>query len=214
MSLSLARKTGDVPKVYYTLGGTHIVLLYDASALGCRFGMMCAQMKAFFDATGGHWQKGSLVSGNSSAEFSTTWLHSHSYVIAGMVQLYTSRSCDNAATVGHTVDLLLRLLLVFLCLVCSQAGKAASMFTSTATQGSGQETTILTAVTQLAHHGMIYVPTGYGSGGAMFGLDAPKVPAAAVCTKTVYAGAVQTLLQTHGMQLTHWASILAMSARL
>ena len=24
--------------------------------------MMCAQMKAFFDATGGHWQKGSLVS--------------------------------------------------------------------------------------------------------------------------------------------------------
>ncbi|KAF6265674.1 flavo protein-like protein [Scenedesmus sp. NREL 46B-D3] len=79
-----------------------------------RFGMMCAQMKAFFDATGGHWQKGSL------------------------------------------------------------AGKAASMFTSTASQGSGQETTIMTAVTQLAHHGMIYVPTGYGSGGAMFGLDAPK----------------------------------------
>ncbi|WIA14475.1 hypothetical protein OEZ85_002998 [Tetradesmus obliquus] len=79
-----------------------------------RFGMMCAQMKAFFDATGGHWQKGSL------------------------------------------------------------AGKAASMFTSTASQGSGQETTIMTAVTQLAHHGMIYVPTGYGSGGSMFGLDAAK----------------------------------------
>jgi multimeric flavodoxin WrbA len=56
-----------------------------------------------------------------------------------------------------------------------QAGKAASMFTSTASQGSGQETTIMTAVTQLAHHGMIYVPTGYGSGGAMFGLDAAKV---------------------------------------
>jgi multimeric flavodoxin WrbA len=28
-----------------------------------RFGMMCAQMKAFFDATGGLWQKGALVSG-------------------------------------------------------------------------------------------------------------------------------------------------------
>jgi hypothetical protein len=41
-----------------------------------------------------------------------------------------------------------------------QAGKAASMFTSTASQGSGQETTLMTAVTQLAHHGMIYVPTG------------------------------------------------------
>ena len=24
--------------------------------LPTRFGMMCAQMKAFFDATGGHWQ--------------------------------------------------------------------------------------------------------------------------------------------------------------
>eukprot|EP00775_Hariotina_reticulata_P002619 gene2619-2920_t len=79
-----------------------------------RFGMMCAQMKAFFDATGGLWQTGAL------------------------------------------------------------AGKAAAMFTSTASQGSGQETTIMTAVTQLAHHGMIYVPTGYGSGAAMFGLDAPK----------------------------------------
>jgi multimeric flavodoxin WrbA len=69
------------------------------------------------------------------------------------------------------------------CLCCPsvvypQAGKAASMFTSTASQGSGQETTIMTAVTQLAHHGMIYVPTGYGSGGAMFGLDAAKVCAA------------------------------------
>jgi NAD(P)H dehydrogenase (quinone) len=27
-----------------------------------RFGMMCAQMKAFFDATGGLWQTGALVS--------------------------------------------------------------------------------------------------------------------------------------------------------
>jgi multimeric flavodoxin WrbA len=63
-------------------------------------------------------------------------------------------------------------------LIYPQAGKAASMFTSTASQGSGQETTIMTAVTQLAHHGMIYVPTGYGSGSAMFGLDAAKVCAA------------------------------------
>lgn len=32
-----------------------------ATALPCRFGMMCAQMKAFFDATGSHWSKGALV---------------------------------------------------------------------------------------------------------------------------------------------------------
>ncbi len=73
--------------------------------------MMASQMKAFFDATGGLWQKGAL----------------------------------------H--------------------GKPASMFTSTATQGGGQETTIMTAVTQLAHHGMIYVPPGFGAGSIMFGMD-------------------------------------------
>ncbi len=75
------------------------------------FGMMAAQMKAFFDATGGLWQKGAL----------------------------------------H--------------------GKPASMFTSNAIIGGGQETAILTAVTQLAHHGMIYVPPGYGAGGIMFNMD-------------------------------------------
>eukprot|EP00470_Lotharella_oceanica_P012900 CAMPEP_0170187190 /NCGR_PEP_ID=MMETSP0040_2-20121228/41134_1 /TAXON_ID=641309 /ORGANISM="Lotharella oceanica, Strain CCMP622" /LENGTH=193 /DNA_ID=CAMNT_0010434173 /DNA_START=30 /DNA_END=611 /DNA_ORIENTATION=+ len=40
-------------------------------------------------------------------------------------------------------------------------GKPASMFVSTATQGGGQETTNLTFVTQLVHHGMVYVPIGY-----------------------------------------------------
>ena len=40
-------------------------------------------------------------------------------------------------------------------------GKPASLFTSTASQGGGQETTLMTAVTQLAHHGMIFVPAGY-----------------------------------------------------
>ena len=54
-----------------------------------RFGMMCAQFKAFLDSTGGLWQKGAL------------------------------------------------------------AGKPASLFTSTGTQGGGQETTLLTAITQV-----------------------------------------------------------------
>lgn len=73
-----------------------------------RFGMMPAQMKAFFDSTGKLWQKGELV------------------------------------------------------------GKPAGLFFSTATQGGGQETTALTTITQLTHHGMIYVPIGYSFGGAMF----------------------------------------------
>lgn len=42
-------------------------------------------------------------------------------------------------------------------------GKPAGVFFSTGTQGGGQETTALTSVTQLVHHGMIYVPIGYSS---------------------------------------------------
>ena len=66
-----------------------------------KLGAAAAQMKAFWDQSGGHWQKGSLV------------------------------------------------------------GKPAGTFFSTAVQGGGQETTALTWVTQLAHHGMIYVPMGF-----------------------------------------------------
>eukprot|EP00892_Ulva_mutabilis_P011955 jgi/Ulvmu1/9131/UM005_0227.1 len=49
-----------------------------------------------------------------------------------------------------------------------------TFFTSTATQGGGQETTIMTALTQAVHHGMIYVPLGYTAGPKMFSLDAPQ----------------------------------------
>ncbi|CAE7329042.1 unnamed protein product, partial [Symbiodinium sp. KB8] len=75
---------------------------------GTRFGKIAAQLKAAFDATGGHWQKGAL------------------------------------------------------------RGKPVGLFFSTATQGGGQETTALTAVTQFTHHGMIYVPHGYGSPAIQF----------------------------------------------
>ncbi|MFC3606561.1 NAD(P)H:quinone oxidoreductase [Stutzerimonas tarimensis] len=42
------------------------------------------------------------------------------------------------------------------------SGKVASVFTSTGT-GGGQEMTITTSWTTLAHHGMIIVPLGYGT---------------------------------------------------
>ncbi|GAB4849583.1 hypothetical protein Ancab_004378 [Ancistrocladus abbreviatus] len=47
------------------------------------------------------------------------------------------------------------------------AGKPAGLFYSTGSQNGGQETTALTAVTQLAHHGMIFVPIGYTFGAGM-----------------------------------------------
>ena len=46
-------------------------------------------------------------------------------------------------------------------------GKPAELFFSIETQGGGQETTALTAITQLAHHGMVFVPIGYSFGKEM-----------------------------------------------
>ncbi|KAL1310469.1 hypothetical protein AAFC00_000762 [Neodothiora populina] len=40
-------------------------------------------------------------------------------------------------------------------------GKYAGVFVSTATPGGGQESTVVAALSTLAHHGMIYVPLGY-----------------------------------------------------
>ncbi|KAF4347275.1 probable NAD(P)H dehydrogenase (quinone) FQR1-like 3 [Cannabis sativa] len=54
------------------------------------------------------------------------------------------------------------------------AGKPAGIFWSTGFHGGGQELTALTAVTQLAHHGMIYVPIGYTFGSGMFEMNEVK----------------------------------------
>ena len=51
-------------------------------------------------------------------------------------------------------------------------GKPAGIFFSTGTQNGGQETTALTFVTQLAHHGMVFVPLGYSTP-KLFDLSAP-----------------------------------------
>jgi NAD(P)H dehydrogenase (quinone) len=87
-----------------------------------RFGLLPAQIKSFFDATGGIWARGAL------------------------------------------------------------RGKQAGIFTSTNTQHGGQETTALTTLPFFAHHGLHYVPFGYGhanlnqteevSGGSPYGASA------------------------------------------
>lgn len=40
-------------------------------------------------------------------------------------------------------------------------GKYAGLFISTGTQGGGQESTAIAAMSTLAHHGLIFVPLGY-----------------------------------------------------
>ncbi|GLU23169.1 hypothetical protein SLE2022_391940 [Rubroshorea leprosula] len=54
------------------------------------------------------------------------------------------------------------------------AGKPAGIFYSTGSQGGGQETTPLTAITQLVHHGMVFVPIGYTFGPGMFEMETVK----------------------------------------
>uniref|UniRef100_A0A2P2J4B2 NAD(P)H dehydrogenase (quinone) n=1 Tax=Rhizophora mucronata TaxID=61149 RepID=A0A2P2J4B2_RHIMU len=54
------------------------------------------------------------------------------------------------------------------------AGKPAGIFFSTGSQGGGQETTPLTAITQFVHHGMIFVPIGYTFGAGMFEMEKVK----------------------------------------
>jgi NAD(P)H dehydrogenase (quinone) len=66
-----------------------------------RFGNMCAQMRNFWDQTGGDWAEGTLI------------------------------------------------------------GKPAAVFTSTGTQHGGQETTIITTMLTLIHHGCILVGLPY-----------------------------------------------------
>lgn len=77
---------------------------YDAIILGTptRFGNMAAQMRNFWDQTGGLWAKGALV------------------------------------------------------------GKVGSVFTSTAT-GGGNESTIMTTLPTLVHHGMVFVGLPYAA---------------------------------------------------
>jgi len=40
-------------------------------------------------------------------------------------------------------------------------GKYAGVFVSTGTQGGGQESTVVSTMSTLTHHGFIYVPLGY-----------------------------------------------------
>lgn len=51
-------------------------------------------------------------------------------------------------------------------------GKYAGLFVSSASQGGGQESTNIAALSTLAHHGLIYVPLGAKSAGHLLsGLD-------------------------------------------
>lgn len=97
-------KMHAAPKPDYPIASAATLEEYDAFLFGIptRFGNFPAQFKAFWDATGGLWAKGTLY------------------------------------------------------------GKVAGVFVSTGTPGGGQETTVMNSLSVLFHHGIIFVPLGYG----------------------------------------------------
>jgi NAD(P)H dehydrogenase (quinone) len=64
--------------------------------------------------------------------------------------------------------------------------KPAGLFFSTGSQGGGQETTAWTAITQLTHHGMLFVPIGYSFGSELF--DMKEVRGGSPYGTGTYAG--------------------------
>jgi NAD(P)H dehydrogenase (quinone) len=119
-----------------------------------RFGMMSAQMKAFFDGA-------LMMGGLGRVSLGSDCVVAFRQPDAPTHPHTTHTQPPYPATGGHWQK-------------GSLVGKPATIFTSTATQGSGMETTVMTAVTQLAHHGMIFVPPGYSFGAKMFQLETPK----------------------------------------
>lgn len=99
----VARKAGIKLEQDAPIATVEELTSYDAIVIGAgtRFGNMPAQMRNFWDRTGGLWAKGALV------------------------------------------------------------GKVGSLFTSSGTQHGGQESTILTTIPTLLHHGMIIVGLPY-----------------------------------------------------
>lgn len=94
-------------------------------------------------------------------------------------------------------------------------GKPAGIFFSTGTQNGGQETTALTFVTQLTHHGMMFVPMGYLDP-SMFDLSEPHGGSPYGCGTLAGAdGSRQpsdlekTLAEAHGAHFGKIASKLA-----
>src|SRR5664279_3806071 len=102
MSEDVARKAGAKTSQAAPIASPDELSDYDVFIFGTptRFGNMTAQMRNFFDQTGGLWVKGALI------------------------------------------------------------GKVASVFTSSGT-GGGNESTILTFIPTVLHHGMIYVGLPY-----------------------------------------------------
>lgn len=64
-------------------------------------------------------------------------------------------------------------------------GKVGSVFTSTGT-GGGNETTVMTSWTTLAHHGMLILPIGYGLESQF---DISSVQGGSPCRASTLAGA-------------------------
>ncbi|QHN91869.1 NAD(P)H dehydrogenase (quinone) [Arachis hypogaea] len=87
-------------------------------------------------------------------------------------------------------------------------GKPIGLFYSISLQSDGQETTSLTAITMLEHHGMIYVPIGYTFGHCMF--EMKEVKGGSPYGAGTYAGdGTRQVSEIELLQVFHQENILA-----
>ncbi|KAL4299469.1 hypothetical protein AHAS_Ahas17G0104000 [Arachis hypogaea] len=86
--------------------------------------------------------------------------------------------------------------------------KPIGLFYSISLQSDGQETTSLTAITMLEHHGMIYVPIGYTFGHCMF--EMKEVKGGSPYGAGTYAGdGTRQVSEIELLQVFHQENILA-----
>ncbi|KAK6946207.1 NADPH-dependent FMN reductase-like [Dillenia turbinata] len=129
-----------------------------------RYGFMSAQMKAFFDSTAELWQEQKLA--GVPAGFFIGLLVCFCYP--------TANYCSDLADMAFEFRAIS--LVAFKCLI---SGKERLIGVQNVVRS--EEVVMLTmssnfccswtAITQLAHHGMIYVPIGYSFGAGMFMMD-------------------------------------------
>ncbi|KAF3679341.1 L-ascorbate peroxidase 1, cytosolic [Capsicum annuum] len=153
-----------------------------------RFGMMPAQFNAFLDATGGLWQAQKLAGKPAGIFYSTgSQGGGQETTVNGTISLLKNCSSHprtlSSLGIGFTKPTIHRVEL------CSALTIGKSTISSTngntspvqladqnhPTSGNSRPTIRkLTAITQLVHHGLIFVPIGYTFGAGMFEMEKLK----------------------------------------
>ena len=144
--------------LYYSSYG-HIETMAKAVAEGAREAGATVDIKRVPETVSDELAKASHYKMDQEAPIATVDdLANYDAIILGVGTRYGRMASQMAAFWDQTGGLWAKGALV---------GKVGGVFTSTATQHGGQETTIMSTITQLLHHGMVIVGLPYAWAGQM-----------------------------------------------